>query len=532
MDKKELQILFNQGKHEKIYEFFRNNLPESPDEYNLKALSCFYMGYTNEAISTLKNGLIAFPKNKDLLFNLVEILYNNKEFEEALKYALKAIEVEQENYVYYDIIANIYFLKDDLQNAYLYAEKAKNYAPPHVVEQLVFNYSQFERNQLFDNRIAKTTNKMVLVGSACNYPDSFKKFIENNWEVYVIKTKTWRAFEINYKLLKSIGAKIVETHEIEDFLKDKGSQIDFLIRTGYFYGGNDLHRSHRLCDIEQIDTFFKMTNKIKKENKDAIAMLAFDGDSFFSEEIWNDWLRKRIEICDYILFDTENLKDYFLNKVSKDFDQKKLKVLRVEMPCTRDIKINFHDNYKKRILTMGRVINSYTPISNLFIDELKEQISIGRGSNYEEIEAGRKKFLRDYGNYAFGLGYFYDFYQRNESFQEILVKEKDDMIKSNALFYVHPSVYGLTNVPRKIITYLQFGIIPVIPDDENDFHRELIENQMTIGLDRNVLFFDPYSYSDELITNIRKNIMLNSHIFSFDNFYHFVNSLIKEREIL
>jgi len=145
MDKKELQMLFNQGKYEKIYEFFRNNLPKSPDEYNLKALSCFYMGYTNEAISTLKNGLIAFPKNKDILFNLVEILYNNKEFEEALKYALKAIEVEEENYVYYDIIANIYFLKDDLQNAYLYAEKAKKYAPPHVVEQLVLNYSQFEK---------------------------------------------------------------------------------------------------------------------------------------------------------------------------------------------------------------------------------------------------------------------------------------------------------------------------------------------------------------------------------------------------
>ena len=54
---------------------------------------------------------------------------------------------------------------------------------------------------------------------------------------------------------------------------------------------------------------------------------------------------------------------------------------------------------------------------------------------------------------------------------------------------------------------------------------------MTIGLDRNVLFFDPYSYSDELITNIRKNIVHNSHIYSFDNFYNFVNSLMKEREI-
>jgi len=531
MNKKELQMLFNQGKYEKIYEFFLNNLPETLDDYNLKALSCFYMGHTNEAISTLKNGLIAFPKNKDLLFNLVEILYNNKKFEEALKYAHEAIEVEPENYVYYDILANIYFLKDDLQNAHLYAEKAKKYAHANVVEQLVLNYSQFESNQLYNNSNNRN-KKMVLVGSACNYPDSFKKFIENNWEVYVIKTKTLSVFENNYKLLESIGAKIVEVHEIEDFLKDKGSQIDFLIRTGNFYGGNDLHRSHTLCDIEQINTFFKMTNKIKNENKDAISMLSFNGDSFFSEEIWNDWLRKRIEICDYILFDTENLKDYFLNKVTKDFYQEKLKVLRVALPCTKDIKINYHDNYKKRILTMGRVINSYMPISNLFIDELKEQISIGRGSNYDEIEEGRKKFIRDYGNYAFGLGYFYDFYQRNESFQEILVKEKDDMIKSNALFYVHPSVYGLTNVPGKIITYLQFGIIPVIPADDNDFHRELIENQMAIGLDRNVLFFDPYSYSDELITNIRKNIMHNSHIFSFDNFYHFVNSLIKEGEKL
>lgn len=391
MNKNELQMLFNQEKYEKIYEFFLNNLPETPDDYNLKALSCFYIGHTNEAISTLKNGSIAFPKNKDLLFNLVEILYNNKEFEEALKYAYEAIEVEPENYVFYDIIANIYFLKDDLQNAHLYAEKAKKHAPPHVVEQLALNYSKFESNQLVDNRIAKT-NKMVLVGSACNYPDSFKKFIENNWEVYVIKTKTWRAFENNYKLLESIGAKIVETHQIEDFLKGKGSQIDFLIRIGYFYGGNDLHRSHRLSDIEQIDTFYKMTNKIKKENKDAISMLAFDGDSFFSEEIWNDWLRKRIEICDYILFDTENLKDYFLNKVIKDSYQEKLKVLRVEMPCSEDIKINYHNNYKKRILTMGRVINSYMPISNLFIDELKEQIRIGRGVNYNEIEEGRKNF--------------------------------------------------------------------------------------------------------------------------------------------
>lgn len=331
--------------------------------------------------------------------------------------------------------------------------------------------------------------------------------------------------------MESIGAKIVEKTDIEDFLKDKGSQVDFLIRTGYFYGRNDLHRSHRLCDIEQVDTFFKMATKIKEKNKNSIAILAFDGDSFFSDEGWNAWLRKRIKICDYVLFDTENLKKYFLHKVASDFDQTKLKVLRVEMPCSEDIKISLNEDYKKRILTMGRVINSYTPFSNLFIDELKEQISIGRGCNYKELEEGREKFLRYYGNYAFGLGYFYDFYQREESFEELLIKEKDDTTISNSLFYVHPSIYAFTNVPGKIITYLQFGIIPIIPADDNDFHQELIENQMAIGIDKNVLFFDPSSYSNDLITRIRNNIRNNGHIYSFDNFYNFVNSLMKEREI-
>lgn len=530
MDKNELKMLFEQGKYEKVNEFFQINFPESPEEYNLKALSSLYGGYTKEAIDTLKNGLIAFPKNEDLLYNLVEILYNNKEFEETLKYAYEAIQVEPQNYVYYDIIATIYFLKGDKQKAYLYAENVKKYAPPEVAEKLVLKYAQFESNQLFNNQIKKT-KKMVLVGSACNYPDSFKKFIENNWELYVIKTKTWRAFEINYKLLESIGAKIVEKTDIEDFLKDKGSQVDFLIRTGYFYGRNDLHRSHRLCDIEQVDTFFKMATKIKEKNKNSIAILAFDGDSFFSDEGWNAWLRKRIKICDYVLFDTENLKKYFLHKVASDFDQTKLKVLRVEMPCSEDIKISLNEDYKKRILTMGRVINSYTPFSNLFIDELKEQISIGRGCNYKELEEGREKFLRYYGNYAFGLGYFYDFYQREESFEELLIKEKDDTTISNSLFYVHPSIYAFTNVPGKIITYLQFGIIPIIPADDNDFHQELIENQMAIGIDKNVLFFDPSSYSNDLITRIRNNIRNNGHIYSFDNFYNFVNSLMKEREI-
>jgi len=537
MDISDLYKLFEDGRYKEVIKFFSSIFPTTPEEYNLEALSFYKLGFVKEAIIVLENGLIAFPQNKDLLFNLIEILYDAKKYEDAMKYLKEAIEIEPQNYVYYDIMATILFLQGKNDKALTFAQKALKFAPSNVHDQLVDKYSHLEgtlsiRHENSPN--AKKLRKMVLVGSACNYPDSFRKFMEDGWELYVVKTQTWRAFQPNYEFLESMGAKMIERDGVESFLEGMASKIDVVFRTGYFYGGNDLHRLNRICDVDQIDTFFKISSKVKRKNEKALSILAFDGDSFFSDVYWNDWLGKRIDGCDYILFDTKNLKDYFISEMSKvtSIDESKLKVLRVEMPLAEDIMVESFERYTKKVLTMGRSINSYVPVSNLFIEEMKEQISIGRGKSYREIEEGRREFLLKYGDRAFGLGYFYDFYDRDKSFEELLKNGDGDNTPSNAIFYVHPSIYGYTNVPSEVITYLQFGIVPVIPNDENDFHRELVDNGMAIGVTKNTLFFDPNTYSDKTITEMRRNIGQHTSIFTFDAFYNFIETLTEGRDVL
>jgi len=77
-----------------------------------------------------------------------------------------------------------------------------------------------------------------------------------------------------------------------------------------------------------------------------------------------------------------------------------------------------------------------------------------------------------------------------------------------------------------MIAHLQFGLIPIIPDDENDFHRELINNGMAIRMTKDKLFFDPYAYSERQITEMRRNMQGHTDVFTFDPFYDFAESIV------
>ena len=535
METWQIRELFEQGKYKEIVEFFIKNPPSSSDEYNLLALSYYNLGFFDESEEVLKNGLTVFPNDVDILFNLIEILYGREKYDEVEEYLDTVLSIEPDNYVYYDILATINLKKGQNEKAYKAAKKALKFSPSDVSKDLAEKYHQFWNDlsvPFWSISNNKKSKNLLLVSSGCNYPHSFRKFVENGWGLYVLRTQTWKAFEPNYGLLESIGARIIDKDEIEEFIEEMGANIDLVVRTGYFYGANDLHRFARVCDIDPLDSFFKVSAKIRKKNKNLKTILAFDGDSFFNDERWNNWLVKRIKDCDYVLFDTKNLRDYFISRINSKvgFDDERLKVLRVEMPCSDDIMIEEFPNYVRKVLTMGRTIRSYMPIGALFIEEMKEQINIGRGKDYDELEAGKRRFLEKYGNYGFGLGYFYDFYDRQKSFGELIDENDDDNISSNSMSYIYPGIYGYTNVPGKVITYLQFGLVPVIPNDENDFHRELIDNGMAIGMDRRNLFFNPYSYSDKVISEMRRNIAMNRDIFTFDLFYDFVENLVERRE--
>lgn len=83
MDKDRLFEFFKKGMYKEIVELFHEHVPEDQEEYILDALSYYNLGLVNDAVRTLKVGLISFPGDKDLLFNIVEILYNANMFDEA-----------------------------------------------------------------------------------------------------------------------------------------------------------------------------------------------------------------------------------------------------------------------------------------------------------------------------------------------------------------------------------------------------------------------------------------------------------------
>ncbi len=528
--------LFEQGKYNEVIAFFSTNLPQTPDDYNLEALSFYKLGLVKEAVNVLKHGLTFSPHNKDLLFNIIEILYTVKDYEETKRYLEEAMKVEPENYVYYDIFATILFSENKNYRALLFAQKALKYAPVEIHEQLVDKYSRLERalsirHENIPN--SKRTRSVLLIGLPHDYLDSFKYFLENDWDLYVVKGLNWTAFQEDYELMENIGARIVSRIEIAKFLEDMGSKIDTVIRIGHFYDGNDLYHSRGDVDIDQIDTFFKIAGILKRKNQRTKAILAFSGDSFFFDQRWNDWLRSRIGICDYILFETGNLRDYFMNKVVRNdnLDKSKFKILRISVPHSEDVFIGFHTSYTKRIVAIDKSLKSYTPISNVFVDEINEDMIVRKGRNSEKVDDCRRLFLNRYGNHAFGLSYFYDFYSRRQTFSELLSTDHADSVLSNTLFSPYPLIYGYINIPTELITYLQFGIVPVIPNDENDFHRELVDNGMAIGIDKDTLFFDPNTYPDKLITEMRRNIREHTSIFTFDAFYNFVEALVEGRDV-
>jgi len=149
LDKDRLFEFFKKGMYKEIVEFFHEHVPEDQEEYILDALSYYNLGLVNDAVRTLKVGLISFPGDKDLLFNIVEILYNANMFDEAEKYAVQAINVEPDNYVYYDILATIYFSRNDKENGLRILKNALKYAPDNLVPQLIDKYSSVSEDCLY-----------------------------------------------------------------------------------------------------------------------------------------------------------------------------------------------------------------------------------------------------------------------------------------------------------------------------------------------------------------------------------------------
>lgn len=519
-----IRKLLEEGKYGVVIQYYKEKPPETSQDFLYLGIALFYSGFREESVKTFEAGLEKFPNDADLLINTAEVYYQLNQYEKAFEYAKRIIELGIDDPYIYDIVASYYKIlgKEKLKRLEeFFAEKSYEL----LKEKNASEAEMIKRKYHIPLR-TKKRRKMLIIGSCANYGDSFVKFVEDDWEIYVLKTSTWKTFMSNYESFAEMGAKFVKEEDLDDFIKYELPNIDLVFRTGYFYGGDDTHRIIRFYDIRHFNYIYKISRWIKEKKMKAKVVLAFDGDTFVHDPFWAEWLSKRLVFVDYILFDTENLRKYFLKHVSLT-PSTKTDVMLVEVPLKRELKVRIYDRYRKCVLTMGRSIPSYIPIVPNQIVTLDTPLALGGGGGYIKRLTDREEFAAKYGDIAFGLGYFHDFYLSDYSFEEILERSLEHMTTPMRFSNYLPMVYAYTNVPGKVISYLQFGIIPILPRNGNDFYEKLFQKGMAIPIDRNVEYFDPEAISDKEISEIRKNILQHSDIFIFDRFFDFVNQILE-----
>ena len=76
--------------------------------------------------------------------------------------------------------------------------------------------------------------------------------------------------------------------------------------------------------------------------------------------------------------------------------------------------------------------------------------------------------------------------------------------------------YSFSNVPSKDITYLMYGIIPIISHNLHNVYMELINKKIAIQIS-NIKDIDKYlNMKEDDILEYRKNIYNNRDVFTFE----------------
>ena len=77
--------------------------------------------------------------------------------------------------------------------------------------------------------------------------------------------------------------------------------------------------------------------------------------------------------------------------------------------------------------------------------------------------------------------------------------------------------YAFSNTPSKDVTYMMFGIIPLISHTEHSYYKTLVDKKMAILIKKKEDLKNVLSLSDKEIQEYRDNIYTNRDLFTFDH---------------
>jgi hypothetical protein len=129
-----------------------------------------------------------------------------------------------------------------------------------------------------------------------------------------------------------------------------------------------------------------------------------------------------------------------------------------------------------------------------------------------------KKIAR---GFVFGLGPFFNFYTDHKNAEKIF--EEDQVADS-----VNPKeIYSMTNVPQEVLLYLIAGVIPILPDNGNDFYKQLAKNRMALIVEHDCEYLDPTLIDNNVLLEFKRNILRNTELYTTERFMRFIEEIIK-----
>lgn len=395
--------------------------------------------------------------------------------------------------------------------------------------------------------------KVILIGDTGYFPDSLIWFKEQGFEVtHVVLHNRLPWLKKTSDIFHDFGYNSISIDEIEHLypLLDK----DTLVLSGNTFCGDVysfVHDGAQPSTIERFEAIYNLSKYNSENSKGAKIVCYFCGDAGFGTQRMVDFFNEKIQYVDYLLFDNELLREFFLTN-SEVARTKQILIGWLETPLKRFVLHN-QGKIQKQIISLGRCISAFNDVlennKNLFpikffplkkpkkqkgfLSKIKTQIylfykkrvhqkaySIAMEAGMKNLSKHRKRFLKHESMNAFGASHMYDtFYNANADFR----KNKDFYFSLEGQMYAHNAgaikevYYPFINNPNKEACYMMYGIIPLISNTENPYYKELLGKKMAILIEKPEDFKKVLEMSDEEIQQYRDNIYANQDVFTFDH---------------
>ncbi len=387
--------------------------------------------------------------------------------------------------------------------------------------------------------------KLIWIGAGCWFADSLLWFKEHHVDVTVVRVKKdVRWFKTNYAFFSAFGFRIInnDTDDIQELCRTLDENT-LVVGGGYFGGDVPTLSLIRGLSLEELDVLYQISKYNHDNACGAKTLRYFNGDTGFGSQAMMSLFNQKIQYVDTLMFDNDLLRDFVMHN-SQEARSKVSLVEHMETPMKQYVLHNTKP-IEHCMISMGRCFSQFNFIANnslnlpirfypprsrgkrRFIDRLlcrKVRPSsfwvAGRLENIDRLYAERKEFAKWEGSCAFGLSHMYDiFYNSVERFRS----NRDyywspvGQLSANGAACATEQYYAFSNTPSKDVTYMMFGIIPLISHTEHSYYKTLVDKKMAILIKKKEDLKNVLSLSDKEIQEYRDNIYTNRDLFTFDH---------------